>query len=189
MKKIVLINGTIGIGKTTISSELLDSTNNSVMLDGDWAWYQGNEWNFSNSNKDLAVDNINYCLCNFIKSKNFNIIIFCWVMFNEKYKKAIIEALDETGIEYNLYDIVLNGSLDTIKWHLEKRMKNRNGLYEESVMSSLADESYEKQSRIIQISKNSHMISVDNKKEEEIVNSILNYIGEENTTSPVLVKH
>ena len=38
MKKLILINGTMGAGKTTTCQELLKILQPSVFLDGDWCW-------------------------------------------------------------------------------------------------------------------------------------------------------
>lgn len=38
MKKLILISGTMGIGKSTITEELSKQTKQSVYLDGDWCW-------------------------------------------------------------------------------------------------------------------------------------------------------
>jgi shikimate kinase len=38
MKKLIFINGTMGVGKTTISQQLKQQLPYSVFLDGDWCW-------------------------------------------------------------------------------------------------------------------------------------------------------
>ena len=38
MKKLYLIGGTMGVGKTTICQELKKNLDCSVFLDGDWCW-------------------------------------------------------------------------------------------------------------------------------------------------------
>ena len=38
MKKLIMIGGTMGVGKTTVSHLLKKELNHSVMLDGDWCW-------------------------------------------------------------------------------------------------------------------------------------------------------
>jgi len=37
-KKLIIINGTMGVGKSTISKALYKNLENSVWLDGDWCW-------------------------------------------------------------------------------------------------------------------------------------------------------
>ena len=38
MKKLFIIGGTMGIGKSTVSQILKQKLPNSVFLDGDWCW-------------------------------------------------------------------------------------------------------------------------------------------------------
>ena len=38
-KHCILINGTMGVGKTTVCKELMQLLPASVFLDGDWCWY------------------------------------------------------------------------------------------------------------------------------------------------------
>jgi adenylate kinase family enzyme len=38
MKKIYLIGGAMGVGKTTVAQILKTKLSNSVFLDGDWCW-------------------------------------------------------------------------------------------------------------------------------------------------------
>ena len=38
MKRLYLIGGTMGVGKTTVSQQLKHDLPNSVFLDGDWCW-------------------------------------------------------------------------------------------------------------------------------------------------------
>ena len=38
MKKVYLIGGTMGVGKTTVCQKLKLALPNSVFLDGDWCW-------------------------------------------------------------------------------------------------------------------------------------------------------
>ncbi|WP_178382852.1 AAA family ATPase, partial [Paenibacillus sp. P46E] len=49
MKKFIVISGTMGVGKTTISKELLESLNNAIWLDGDWCWMM-NPWVINEEN-------------------------------------------------------------------------------------------------------------------------------------------
>ena len=38
MKKLYIIGGTMGVGKTTVGQQLKKDLPNSVFLDGDWCW-------------------------------------------------------------------------------------------------------------------------------------------------------
>lgn len=50
MKKFVIVNGTMGVGKSTIVSKLYKELQHSVWLDGDWCWLM-NPWVVTEENK------------------------------------------------------------------------------------------------------------------------------------------
>ncbi len=82
MKKLIIINGTMGVGKSTVSKEVSHRLHNSVWLDGDWCWMM-NPWNFNDENKNMVLDNICYMLTNFLKNSSFDYVIFSWVLHLE----------------------------------------------------------------------------------------------------------
>ena len=78
MKKLIIINGTMGVGKSTVSRILLKKLKASVYLDGDWCWNM-NPFIPSEENKRMVIDNIVYLLSSFLKNSEYRYIIFCWV--------------------------------------------------------------------------------------------------------------
>lgn len=79
MKKLYLIGGTMGVGKTTICQELKKNLDCSVFLDGDWCW-DSHPFCVTNETKNMVLDNICYVLNNFIHCSVYENIIFFWVM-------------------------------------------------------------------------------------------------------------
>ena len=61
MKKLIMIGGTMGVGKTTISQLLKKELNHSVMLDGDWCWDM-HPFIVNDETKKMVMDNIVYQL-------------------------------------------------------------------------------------------------------------------------------
>jgi len=118
LKKLIVINGTMGVGKTTICKRLLKELENSVWLDGDWCWMM-NPWVFSEENKKMVVENIVFILRNYLKNPTYEYVIFDWVI-HEKYILDLI--LDQfTDLEYELIWFSLICSENS----LEQRMINR----------------------------------------------------------------
>ncbi len=74
MKKIYIIGGTIGVGKTTVSKELKNRLHKSVFLDGDWCWDM-NPFVVNDETKVMVMDNICYVLNNFIHCSVYENII------------------------------------------------------------------------------------------------------------------
>ena len=79
MKKLILIGGTMGVGKTATSSLLKQKLNQSVFLDGDWCWDM-HPFVVNRETKAMVMNNIVYQLNQFISCSEIENIIFCWVM-------------------------------------------------------------------------------------------------------------
>ena len=82
MKKLYLIGGTMGIGKTTVCQWLKLKLNNSVFLDGDWCW-DANPFRVTEETKQMVMQNICFLLNQFIHCSVYYNIIFCWVMHEQ----------------------------------------------------------------------------------------------------------
>ncbi|QOR36751.1 AAA family ATPase [Clostridium sp. 'deep sea'] len=104
MKKLIVINGTMGVGKTAVSSMLNKKLKPSVWLDGDWCWHM-NPWIIDEQNKKMVEDNISYLLNNFLKNDNYQYIIFNWVL----HKESIWQSLNSKLIkkDYDLHRFTL----------------------------------------------------------------------------------
>ena len=107
MKKLVIINGVPGIGKTTVCRELYKSISNSVWLDGDWCWMM-NPFVVNEENKRMVEQNITFILRNYLNNSSYKYVVFNWVIGNEKIFKTILEELKD--LEFQLYKISLISS-------------------------------------------------------------------------------
>lgn len=110
MKKLIIINGVMGVGKTVISKALYQQLEHTVWLDGDWCWMM-HPFVVNEQTKKMVIENITYQLNNFIKQVEFENIIFNWVIDEESIYQEILSKL--IG-EYNLYKITLMASEETI---------------------------------------------------------------------------
>jgi broad-specificity NMP kinase len=94
MKKLIIINGSPGIGKTAVSQELYQKLEDSVWLDGDWCWML-NPFQVTAENKRMVEDNISYLLNNFIANSSIKYIVFNWVIPYEWLLDSLIEKLSK----------------------------------------------------------------------------------------------
>jgi len=92
MKRLYMIGGTMGIGKTTVSQYLKTELNNSVFLDGDWCWDM-HPFHVTEETKEMVMRNICTLLNNFIKCSAIENIIFCWVMDKQDIINDILSRL------------------------------------------------------------------------------------------------
>lgn len=93
MKKLYLIGGTMGVGKTSVSQQLKKDLPNSVFLDGDWCW-DSSPFQVTEETKAMVTDNICHLLNNFLCCSSYENIIFCWVMHEQFIIDSIVERLN-----------------------------------------------------------------------------------------------
>ncbi len=93
MKKLYLIGGPMGVGKTTVCQFMKQKLNSSVFLDGDWCWDM-HPFCITEETKAMVVDNICHLLNNFLHCTVYENIIFCWVMHQQSIIEAICSKLD-----------------------------------------------------------------------------------------------
>lgn len=96
MKRLFLVGGTMGVGKTTVCRELQKELPRSVFLDGDWCW-DANPFQVTEETKAMVLDNICHVLNNFLRCSAYEHIIFCWVMDRQVIIDAVLGGLDTGG--------------------------------------------------------------------------------------------
>ena len=107
MKKLIIINGTMGVGKSAVCRHLLNLLTPGVWLDGDWCWNM-NPFVVSDENKEMVLDNICHLLKSFLNNTAYEYVIFCWVIHQEDIFDQILIRL--RGLEFELHKISLTCS-------------------------------------------------------------------------------
>lgn len=105
MKNLIFINGTMGVGKTTISKELQKLLPNCIFLDGDWCWDMS-PFIVTDETKKMVLDNITHLLNNFISCSEYKNIIFCWVMHEESILDDVLSRLNKDDCIIHKFSIV-----------------------------------------------------------------------------------
>lgn len=100
MKNLIMINGTMGVGKSETSRDLKKQLSDCVFLDGDWCWDM-QPLQINDVTKKVAMDNIIFMLRNFLTCPAFKHVIFCWDMHKESMIDEIVQGLE--GIEFRLF--------------------------------------------------------------------------------------
>lgn len=98
MKKLFLIGGTMGVGKTSVCRILEKELEKSVFLDGDWCW-DSDPFVVTDETKAMVLDNICHLLNNFLHCSAYENIIFCWVMHEQEIIDSVIGKLDFENCE------------------------------------------------------------------------------------------
>ena len=104
MKKLIVVNGTMGVGKSAVCRQLLKTLTPGVWLDGDWCWNM-NPFVVTEENKEMVLDNICYLLKSFLNNTGYEYVIFCWVIHQEDIFDQLLMRLQ--GLEFELHKISL----------------------------------------------------------------------------------
>ena len=112
MKRLFLVGGTMGVGKTTVCQALKKELPRSVFLDGDWCW-DASPFQVTEETKAMVLDNICHVLNNFLRCSAYDHIIFCWVMDRQAIIDTVLSGLD-TG-DYAVTCVSLTASAAAIR--------------------------------------------------------------------------
>ncbi len=134
MKKLYLIGGTMGVGKTTVCQILKQKLEQAVFLDGDWCW-DAHPFQVNEETKAMVMDNICYLLNNFLSCSAYRNIIFCWVMHEQSIVDSILSRLCLEDCEVKNVSLIC--SSETLSRRLEKDI--RAGIRQRDVLERSVD--------------------------------------------------
>ncbi len=118
MKTLIVVNGTMGGGKTTLCEKLNKQLSSSVWLDGDWCWMM-NPWVFSEENKAMVIENIGFLLRNYLKNSGFDYVLFSWVIHQDAIWNLILQQISDLEFELIRFSLVCDNAT------LEQRLIQR----------------------------------------------------------------
>lgn len=162
MKKLYLIGGTMGVGKTAVCQALKRKLPNAVFLDGDWCW-DSSPFQVNAQTKKMVMKNICFLLNQFLRCSSYENVIFCWVMHEQEIINTILAGIDTADCEAKLISLVCNPAT------LEQRLKKDilDGKRRQDVIERSAE-------RLPLYNKlNTVKIATDGKTLDEITNNII----------------
>lgn len=99
MKRLILVGGPMGVGKTAVCRALREMLEGNVFLDGDWCWDM-RPFLVTDETKRMVMDNICGMLNRFLDSDAFENVIFCWVMHRQEIIDEILSRVNGAGEAY-----------------------------------------------------------------------------------------
>ncbi len=96
MKRLYLIGGPMGAGKTAACRCLQKRLERSVFLDGDWCW-DAHPFQVTEETRAMALDNVAHVLNNFLRCSAYDHVIFCWVLHRQEIWEDLLSRLDADG--------------------------------------------------------------------------------------------
>lgn len=117
MKRLIIINGAMGAGKTATGQALKKLLPPCAFLDGDWCWDM-EPFQVNDSTKELVQENIAFLLNQFLRCPAYEAVIFCWVLHTQEILGELLSRLDLAGAEARVFTLMLTE--ETLRAHIEK---------------------------------------------------------------------
>lgn len=118
--KVIILNGPMGVGKTTVGKYIADQNPGTALIDGDWCMdihpFVGNE-----ETRAMAADNILHMIGNYQKCSVCSMVVLVWLMDDPGILRKITEGL--SGLRAEVKYVTLTCDRE----NLTRRWKNDHG--------------------------------------------------------------
>ena len=102
--KVIILNGPMGVGKTTVGKRIAEKCPGTAFIDGDWCMdlhpFVGNH-----ETKAMAVDNILHMVGNYMKCSACKMIVLVWLMDDPWVLQSLTEGL--TALQADIRNVTL----------------------------------------------------------------------------------
>ena len=113
--KAIIINGPMGVGKTTVGKYIADKYPGTAFIDGDWCM-DLHPFVGSRETRAMAVDNILHMAANYRKCSTCRMIVVVWLMDDPEIVRAITDGLSRLQMEVKSVTLVCDGEQLTGRW-------------------------------------------------------------------------
>ena len=117
--KVIIINGPMGVGKTTVGKWIAEKNPGTAFIDGDWCMdlhpFVGNR-----ETKAMAVDNILHMLGNYGKCSECRMAVLVWLMDDAWVRQSILDGLAAQGAEVRSVTLVCGRESLISRWKADR---------------------------------------------------------------------
>ena len=113
--KVVILNGPMGVGKTTVGMYLAESHPGTAFIDGDWCMdlhpFVGNR-----ETKAMALDNILHMIGNYRECSHCRMIVLVWLMDDAWVREKLVKGIGSMGLEIREVTLVCREEELVSRW-------------------------------------------------------------------------
>ena len=134
--KVIILNGPMGVGKTTVGKYIADHHPGTAFIDGDWCLdihpFVGNQ-----ETKAMAVDNILHMIGNYQKCSVCNMVVLVWLMDEPWVIQKITQGLSAMQAEVKNMTLVCSRESLIRRWKDDHNCEWRTDEWLKVSLSSL----------------------------------------------------
>ena len=134
--KVIVINGPMGVGKTTVGGFIAEKYSGTAFIDGDWCMdihpFVGNR-----ETKTMAIDNILHMIGNYQKCSVCKMVVLVWLMDDPWARQEIMEGLIALQAEVKYVTLVCDRENLTKRWRNDHACKWRTDEWLDASLKSL----------------------------------------------------
>ena len=113
--KIIILNGPMGVGKTTVGKTIADRFPGTAFIDGDWCMdlhpFVGNR-----ETKEMAIDNILHMIRNYRDCSQCEMVVLAWLMDDEWVISQLIKGVGALRMDVKTVTLVCDESQLKKQW-------------------------------------------------------------------------
>ena len=117
--KVIILNGPMGIGKTTVGTCIADKRPGTAFIDGDWCMdlhpFVGNR-----ETKEMAVDNILHMIRNYRDCAECNMIVLAWLMDDAWVYETLTAGIRDLGLEIKSVTLICDEEQLKMQWAADR---------------------------------------------------------------------
>ena len=135
--KVIILNGPMGVGKTTVGKYIADTNEGTAFLDGDWCLdlhpFVGNR-----ETKAMAIDNILHIIKNYQNCSLCKMIVLTWLMDDEWVRRDVVDGISSMGLEVKYVTLMCEKDALIRRWSNDNQCEWRTDEWLNVSLKSLA---------------------------------------------------
>ena len=134
--KVIVINGPMGVGKTTAGKLIANKYPGTAFIDGDWCMdihpFIGNR-----ETKAMAIDNILHMIGNYQKCSECKMVVLAWLMDDQWVLRRIADGLAALRAEVKNVTLVCGRETLISRWKNDRACEWRTDRWLDVALASL----------------------------------------------------
>ena len=134
--KVIILNGPMGVGKTTVGKYIADQNPGTAFIDGDWCMdihpFAGNQ-----ETKAMAIDNILHMIGNYQKCSVCSMVVLVWLMDEPWVIQRMREGLSDLRAEVKDVTLICDRENLIKRWNNDQNCEWRTDEWLDVSLKSL----------------------------------------------------